>query len=476
MGHAPRSTRLVLALTVLICFILLRRSWDCGRSSQTITGPPLQHGVQTEQASHFDYPDLLSRNPNCSHLHGLDRIVIVLKTGSSEIYEKLPIHFSTTFACPTDHLIYSDVQQDVAGHPVRDALAMVSEDVRANSPEFEHHRALLQYVADGGTASHLRGEKSWDLDKWKFLPMVSDAYGEFGDGKDWYFFMEADTYVSLHNLMLWLDRLDASEPIYLGSQVMIGDTEFAHGGSGFLVSAPTARILTTAYREDQAYWEERTAEECCGDLMIAEALLDGYPPIGLSGAFPIIQGEMLSSLDWSSAHWCRPAVTWHHVDNAGVDRLWTFEREWIDGAHAAEPILFRDYYHAFIHPRLAIANWRMTAWDNLSGDWAVDKGDDTGSDAHQSETACEAFCRGRSSCLQWSWRPGACRGSKWVHLGWHVQNRPAMGSAEDRLELVEDTGYVMMVSGWLEDRIVAYAERMEPCGTTGGELWAVDEY
>lgn len=477
MGHAPRSTRLLLAILILVCIILLRRSWECGRRSQVaLTGPALQNGTHEVHVSDNDQSARHNGKPNCSHLGGLDRIAIILKTGSSEIYEKLPIHFGTTFACQPDHLIYSDVQQDIAHHAVRNALAMVSERFRTNSAEFEHHRDLLKYVAQGGTASHLRGEKSWDLDKWKFLPMVSDAYGEFGDVKDWYVFIEADTYLSLHNLVLWLDQLDASEPIYAGSQVMIGDTEFAHGGSGFVLSAPAAQILRSAYEQDQVYWEERTAEECCGDLMIAEALLDGHLPIGLSGAFPMIQGEMLASLDWSSTHWCRPAVTWHHVDSAGIDQLWRFEQHWIAGSHAVQPILFRDYFEAFVHPRLAAARWRMLGWDNLSGTWAVDKGDDSGSDAHQGEAACEAFCRKKQACLQWSWRPGACRGSKWVHLGWNVHSRPAMGSAEDRLELLEDAAHAMMVSGWLEDRIATFVEWMEPCSRTNEELWALEDF
>ena len=96
----------------------------------------------------------------------------------------------------------------------------------------------------GGDAAHMKGDKSWKLDKLNFLPMISDAYRTFEARKKWYFCIEADTYVSLHNLLLWLQKLDHTEPIYAGAQVLIGDTEFGHGGSGFLLSDTAAKAFT----------------------------------------------------------------------------------------------------------------------------------------------------------------------------------------------------------------------------------------
>ena len=128
--------------------------------------------------------------------------------------------------------------------------------------------------------------------------MISSAFDAFGSSKQWYIFIEADTHVSLNNLLLWLQTLDSQRAIYAGAQVLIGDTEFAHGGSGFVLSAKAASGLTRTYRERQAYWDNMLASECCGDKVMAEVLLAASPSVRLWRSFPLIQGETPASLDW----------------------------------------------------------------------------------------------------------------------------------------------------------------------------------
>ncbi|KAK4539534.1 hypothetical protein LTR36_010879, partial [Oleoguttula mirabilis] len=79
----------------------------------------------------------------------------------------------------------------------------------------------------------------------------------------------------------------------------------------------------------------------------------------------------------------------------------------------------------------------MDGWDNLSNDWVIER-DEFVSSAYSSSETCEAYCRKRQeTCLQWAWRPGLCRGGKAVRLGWALDNRPALGSAEDKIAIVE---------------------------------------
>ena len=89
----------------------------------------------------------------------------MLKTGSTEIYEKLPIHLTTTFECVKDRLIYSDVQQTFAKIPVRDALALTSSRVHSEREELGQYHLLQERVRLGGDATHMKGDKSWNLDK-----------------------------------------------------------------------------------------------------------------------------------------------------------------------------------------------------------------------------------------------------------------------------------------------------------------------
>lgn len=109
----------------------------------------------------------------------------------------------------------------------------------------------------------------------------------------------------------------------------------------------------------------------------------------------------------------------------------------------------------------------MKAWDNLSKDWTISQDDPPAKSNHayESPEACEQACRARVSCLQWAWRPGSCRGDKVVRLGWALDNRPELGSAADRVVKANGQGDADAVSGWMEDRIEAYKQQFDPCGS-----------
>ncbi|TKA25907.1 hypothetical protein B0A50_05662 [Salinomyces thailandicus] len=448
------AQRIVLAVGCLLCIGLFAHLWR--------TTPAVRAGLRPQSAHTSrptDHKATVSTSlppssgfADCSHLKGLEDIVFVLKTGATEIYEKLPIHLATTFACATDFLLYSDLEQQFGPLQVHDALALVSEDARDRHEDLAQYRRLKEHVASGADAAELKGERSWALDKWKFLPMIADAYMKHGEEKRWYVFLEADTYVSMHNLLLFLRTLDAKGSVFAGAQVMIGDTEFAHGGSGIVLSSAAVKAFVYAYATDQSGWEEMLVGECCGDKVVADVLLKASPPITVHKAFPLIQGETLSSLDWSEGHWCEPAVTWHHVDAAGIDKLWQFDREWRESKGPGEPILFMDYFDAFINPRLVAANGIMHGWDNLGSDWSFEEGQ-VESTSYESPQACEEFCREEERCLQWSWSPGLCKAGKAVQLGWALKNRPALGSADDRIKHLAQEDSAKAVSGWFLDRI-----------------------
>lgn len=469
------AQRILLAVTCVLCLALFKRLWDIDSIEQSIKAFS-KAGSEAWTRSYHTYLEgdgpAHSQHPGlrCDEYHGLEDLAIILKTGSTEIYEKLPMHLHTTFDCVKDHLIYSDVQQDFAGATIRDALALTSDHARTEREQLIQYQKLNDYFNLGGDAADMKGDKSWQLDKWKFLPMISDAYRIFGEKKKWYFFIEADTYVSLHNLLPWIAKLDHTKPIYAGAQVMIGDHEFGHGGSGWLLSSTAAEMMSETYHGNLSTWEKLVDNDCCGDLVMAKVLLATDPPTRLLRSFPLIQGETVTSLDWSATHWCKPAVTWHHVDAAGVDKLWQFERRWSVNYGTSKPILFKDYYHAFIHPRLLATNGSLPGWDNLSNDWkfSAEKDEDP---AVESAKACKRFCEEKDECLQWSWRPGSCKAGKRVRFGWALANRPKLGSAEDRIEKTAGKSHEGAVSGWMMDRIEKFRTEIKTCDEA--KMWPI---
>jgi len=161
------AQRLLLAASSLLCLGLLIALWDPAKVPASEQQPDVRidrlHG---EIADPFSSDSLAARA--CGNVTGLGDLAIILKTGSSEIYDKLPHHFATTLACGVDYLVYSDLQQGFGPVSVRDALALMSQELRDGHPDLAQYRMLQQHVLVGGDAGDLRGEKSWRLDKWKF--------------------------------------------------------------------------------------------------------------------------------------------------------------------------------------------------------------------------------------------------------------------------------------------------------------------
>lgn len=363
----------------------------------------------------------------------------MLKTGATEIYSKLPTHLLTTFTCIPHFKIYSDLAQTFANIPVHDVIAPVSSQTRENNSDFSLYEDLQRWQREGQDVSKLKGDNGWNLDKWKFLPMLHHAYETAPPETEWFVMIEADTALSWLNLVHWLQTMDPSKPLYLGSQNLIGDTEFAHGGSGIVISRAAMDDLEAArssvgaaYYDSQ--WEKATSHSCCGDGIVAEALLAAGVP--LTGVWPTIQGETISTLDFKSDIWCKVPTTWHHVSPIQVDAHWQFQLEWAEEHGWNTPFRFRDVFEKFVAPHVTV---NRTKWNNLSGDWKFtspalfsseeeDREKNGGRlfrnleeyerEAVESEEACARACAIKQrDCVQWMWTPGRCHLGKEVRLG-----------------------------------------------------------
>lgn len=143
-----------------------------------------------------------SSQSSCSNLPGANETLVVLKTGSTELDDKLPVHLKTTVRCYPNYMIFSDYEEDYQGVRIYDALEFVDKNTRDTHPDFELWRRLKAQGREaiissgfgkaGTDISSWTGNKDnpgWKLDKWKFLSMVKKTLLEYPDMK-WYVFAE----------------------------------------------------------------------------------------------------------------------------------------------------------------------------------------------------------------------------------------------------------------------------------------------
>ena len=243
---------------------------------------------------------LIEEELPCKNLKGGEDVLVVMRTGATEIQDKLPAHLATTFKCYNDYIILSDYEEEFQGHQVHDTLSDIDDDFKHHHPDFELWRRLRAHGRESLDSSELSGAVSresgaigkvenegWRLDKWKFLPMAKKTL-EMHPDKKWYVFVEPDTYLMWSNLLDWLQRLDPSEPLYYGSEVQIDSDIFAHGGSSFVISNPALRRVAQLYRENPNDWHELTSAHWAGDCILGKALFESGTP--LTWAWPMFQG------------------------------------------------------------------------------------------------------------------------------------------------------------------------------------------
>jgi len=274
-------------------------------------------------------------DPTCASLPGAEDVLLVMKTGSSVIDKRLPVHFKTTFRCTPDFLVFSDMAQDFHGLQIHDSLDELHKYVDMSNPDLKYYEYLKTSRARkqkgwlenlGDKEEKLEGkesDKAWEMDKYKNIPILRKSYAMYPE-KKWFLFVDADTSIMWSNILTWLAMLDHTKPFYTGSQNWIGDVEFAHGGSGYIVSQAAARILADENEEKAKEHISFAAHECCGDMVLAHAFHDNN--IALNGSWPNIQGSTPDTLDYDDNKWCHAAMTFHHTTAAQTEELWKLER------------------------------------------------------------------------------------------------------------------------------------------------------
>ena len=261
---------------------------------------------------------------SCDGFPDTKDILVVMKTGATEAYDKLPIHFMTTLSCVNDSILFSDMEMDMAGHKVIDTLDEVANDIKKDNGDFDLYRLLQEYQKLHEDPRPLKeGANGWNLDKYKFVHMLLKTY-KYRSDASWYVFIEADTGVIWDNMRTFLNKYDPRRPYYFGSPTYL-DIEFAHGGTGYVISQAAMEAAVGKHPELATKYDKDVHGICCGDRMIGRVLLDEN--IKLTKSWPMLNGEKPNTLPFSKRQWCQPIITMHHMTAQEVSQVWNFEQE-----------------------------------------------------------------------------------------------------------------------------------------------------
>ncbi|KAI2625571.1 glycosyltransferase family 31 protein [Hypoxylon sp. NC1633] len=374
----PNSRRLrvlgsVSLLALIVFYLSVRPRWNQASigyargyyqsMSNYFGGPVYNNTLYTEGNEEMVHQFYNSSNP-CASFPNSDGILLVMKTGATEVFDRIPTHLLTTLTCLPDFLIFSDMEQQVGPHHIHDALAEFEESAKAHNADFDLYRDQKECPVSQKSCVDAKRDrqKAWNLDKYKFLPMMEQTW-RMRPGRDWYIFAEADTYVFWANTIHWLKEesgLNPREKLYLGSRSFIGGTPFAHGGSGYIMSGTLLKHMVEYHPGVVKQYNVKGAHECCGDLMLAQAL-EEYENVKVRQAWPMINGEKPSTLPYGPGHWCEPILTMHHMNAEEISNVWQFEQT----RKTDRALLIKDLYDALIRPKMQVSR---QDWDNLSDD------------------------------------------------------------------------------------------------------------
>ncbi|KAI1812641.1 glycosyltransferase family 31 protein [Poronia punctata] len=499
----PNSRRvrifgIISVITLIATYIHLRPQWEFESARNYYNGVKTYFSgapsVYNNTLYHSGNQQLVqkyynSSNP-CAHFPNTAGVLLVMKTGATEAFDRIPTQLLTTLSCLPDFLLFSDMEQQIGPYHIYDALSEIEETDRVEIGDFDLYRkqkecAVSQKLCVDGKAER---QNAWNLDKYKFLPMLERTW-KMRPGHDWYIFAEADTYVFWANMIYWLREksgLSPREKLYLGSRSYIGGRPFAHGGSGYIISGNLLKHLVEHHSGLVHQYTEQGTHECCGDLLVALAL-EEHEGVKIRHAWPMINGEKPTTLPYGKNHWCEPILTMHHMDSEEISNVWQYEQT----RKTDRILMIRDLYESLIAHKIQKTR---EDWDNGSDDVcylnpdpeAQERADGQARDRQKKEDEmseiekqawkspqdCEKVCEyelteadagdeekqlGRN-CFQYRWHDEVCCTSRSFKFG---QPKP---------EPTDDDTKTRWTSGWyikgISDWINAMGECKEPAWKT----------
>lgn len=281
--------------------------------------------------SHKPRTHPLFQCPNDGYLSS--NVVVAVKTGAAEASKRVEVLMRTSLRCARHVLFFSDLEQDVGPYHLHDALESISSSVE--DPIFEFYHRQRNRWRKNHDISDLKGITipgipdeiaAWSLDKYKNMHILEKTWEILPD-KEWYVFIDADTYVVWSNLLKWLSSLDPMKMGFFGSKLFLGDTGFMHGGSGMVMSKRTVYNFAVTNNGTAARWDPLIHKECCGDFMMSKALTEYGND--LSNVWPSFSGQRPCTFPYSlsESYWCQPVVTMHQMSPSEMQQFDDYEMQ-----------------------------------------------------------------------------------------------------------------------------------------------------
>ena len=185
-----RKSLLILAFSIVGFVLLLATSKWLGRWSfeipywrrhhlNTLQGSNLNSPKAsiTEDPANADNPTLPGGGSICDTFPDTSGILLVMKTGASESFDKVPTQLMTVLRCLPDFIMFSDMNQNIAGYHIYDSLGTVLSGAKEHNPDFDIYRRQLRCVVDQDSCKICNtAEEAWILDKYKNIHIAEKAY------------------------------------------------------------------------------------------------------------------------------------------------------------------------------------------------------------------------------------------------------------------------------------------------------------
>lgn len=433
-----------------------------------------------------------------------EKVFLMMKEGATVLWQRIPTHLFTTFTKVPYFSIYADAPASIGGYEVIDILANLSRKT-LQFQDFKLYKTLtkMRSFNVGIDPSELNLQGGWDLDKYKNIPMLAHALKVAPTSVEWFVFMDGDTYLFMDNLMNYLQSLDSSEPLYLGSLAFFNNKPFAHGGSGVAISRAALEKSLGLHPEWVEELEVITSNTCCGDYMVANmleraniSLSDGPRKNNVGKMF---QGQPQWNLAAGPGSWCQKVVSFHHLSSYEVETLWEYER--LLGPEKRSHITYGDIYRDFVAPHI---EEYMEEWNSMASTYVyseandledarkkaeeeeekkkeqeenkdIDEKEENKNDEKEEKTEtddeenkdrpwmsvelCKKTCESSDTCLSWRYLPD----EKYCGLGDDVRlGRPTIkGLYLQYFEDDKDLKHRNTTSGYMIDRIRKMRRRMK---------------
>jgi hypothetical protein len=285
---------------------------------------------------------------------------------------------------------------------------------------------------------------SWELDKFKNLPMLEHAYKIAPPEVEWFVFMDGNTYVLFDNLVNILKTLDPTQYHYFGKDA----GGYAHGGAGVVLSRA---VMDATFGTNKTLVEsflDTTFASCCGDYMVGHMLgqvlgthvrpVDGF------------QTDTYWDVEMKENLWCQPLVTFYKINPHEIEVVWEYERvKRLQGRNITYSELYKDFYLPFM-------TGEKKSWDNRAQHTTISEKQDEDNDVKPSDKggeqvrpyenveACRRYCESDKECLSFRLRqePRECQTAPYFRFG-HATHEWIKGTE----------GSPDMISGWMVDRI-----------------------